>query len=311
MNSNLTQGRARMVVALAGTVACAIASAALAETGATTDPYSSLPPSITLNGVCRDFRWASQSGGHADFEYVPTSGYAHYVGIVQDLLDVDGKPVFAGAGRKVSVQAKDAAGRQRMPIAKAYLQARSGDTNGTVAASTGGAVHDAARLAQWYRDVAGVNVSKSIPMTLVRQPNTNMYTFNDKTDPTYSALGGFFPINGALYGNSPSQGKNFGFTYELSTMFTFKRGTGQVFTFTGDDDVWVFVNGKLVVDIGGVHGAANQTIDLDRMLELVDGQDYPLTLFFAERHTTQSNVRIDTTITLKALEPPATTALYD
>lgn len=275
------------------------------------DAYSDLPASIRLTGVIRDFKWRTETGGHPDFEWQPTGGYAHYVGEVKDDLDRDGKPVFKSAGYKVSTQATDSSGRNRMPVAKSYINSKSGDTNGSVATTTGGAIKDADNFAKWFRDVPGLNMSKTMPITLVRQTGTNMYTFNDRTDPTYSSLGGFFPINGDMLGNSPGQSKNFGFTYELDTTFVYKRDSGQVFSFTGDDDVWVFIDGKLVVDIGGVHSAVNQSIELDRLNWLEDGKRYSFKLFFAERHTSQSNVRIDTTINLQNAALPATSGLYD
>lgn len=276
-----------------------------------TDRYAELPASLTLQGVARDFRWSTESNGHADFEYTPTGGYGHYVGIVADDLDADGKPVYASKGFKVNSNARDSQGRNRMPVSKSYISSRSGDVAGSVASSQGGAVHGASQLAQWFRDANGVNLSKSVPLTLVRQANSNIYTFNDQSDPLYAGRGGFFPINSDLYGNSPGQSKNFGFTYELSTEFVYRRGSGQTFSFTGDDDVWVFIGGKLCIDIGGVHPAVSQTIELDRLAHLEDGQRYPLKFFFAERHTTQSNFRIDTTISLENAQLPTTSGLFD
>ena len=48
---------------------------------------------------------------------------------------------------------------------------------------------------------------------------------------------------------------------------------GEVFNFRGDDDVWVFINKALVVDLGGVHGAMEGRISLDT-LNLTTGKNY-------------------------------------
>jgi fibro-slime domain-containing protein len=62
----------------------------------------------------------------------------------------------------------------------------------------------------------------------------------------------------------------------------------------------VFINGKLVIDLGGVHGAESATVLLDS-LGLTRGSTYPLDLFFAERHVTGSHFRVDTSLRLRAI----------
>lgn len=297
-------------VALAGgLVASSFVLAQPAPTAGSSDRFASLPSTLTLSGTVRDFRAREQQGGHPDFQRPPTAGFGHYVGQVANELDADGLPAFASTGFRVNTQWRDASGRNIIN-SKPYITARTGDQAGSSSTSAGGSLTTADNFRQWYRDVPGMNVSMALPINLVRQPNSNRYVFDDRTDPNFSALGGFFPVNGQGYGNYQNN-RNFHFTFMIDTQFTYERGAGHVFTFTGDDDVWVFIDGKLVIDLGGVHGALSQTIELDRLSWLQDGQNYSLKFFFAERHTTQSNFRIETTLNLRNVQPPAAGALSD
>ncbi|MCH8151637.1 MAG: fibro-slime domain-containing protein [Planctomycetes bacterium] len=91
----------------------------------------------------------------------------------------------------------------------------------------------------------------------------------------------FYPIDGLLFGNDDSGHNNF-FTFEIVTDFTYDASANQEFLIKGDDDVWVFLNGQLVADLGGMNGSPEQWIDLDR-LGLVDGETYPIHMFSANR----------------------------
>ena len=163
---------------------------------------------------------------------------------------------------------------------------------------------------QWFRDVLGVNISAPLHLTLLRQPD-GTYVFDDKLDAHYSDLGGFFPIDDQLFGNPGGHpDHNFHFTFELHTQFTYHVDGARYFKFTGDDDVWVFIDGKLAIDLGGVHAAVDQYIDLTR-LGLNDGETYTLDFFFAERHRTQSNFRITTNLILTGSSLPTVSQLYD
>lgn len=156
---------------------------------------------------------------------------------------------------------------------------------------TNDSIDSAASFHQWYNNVAGVNQSTQHSITLYEtDPNSGIYSYSNNN---------FFPIDGQLFGNE-NLSHNYHFTYELHTDFTYKAG--QSFSFTGDDDVWVFINKKLVIDLGGIHGAESATVNLDD-LGLSDGTTYDFDFFFAERHTTQSNLMIQTSIELNETQP--------
>lgn len=154
--------------------------------------------------------------------------------------------------------------------------------------------HGKASFDQWYRDVNGANIN--IPKTLQLTMGANgLYTYDNQA---------FFPIDGEGFGNEGNN-HNFHFTDEVHTVFTYKGG--EAFTFTGDDDLFAYINKKLVINLGGVHSAETTTVKLDEVaskLGLVKGQKYPLDLFGAERHVTESHYRIDTTIDCFMPPPP-------
>ena len=141
----------------------------------------------------------------------------------------------------------------------------------------------------WYRDVPGVNLKTTKDLQLVASPgNPNFYVYENAN---------FFPIDGELFGNYDNSGHNFHFTLMINTEFVYVGG--ETFSFTGDDDLWVFINRKLAIDLGGVHEAETASLDLDQQasaLNISRGNRYKLDLFFAERHTISSTFNIHTSI---------------
>lgn len=141
---------------------------------------------------------------------------------------------------------------------------------------------------QWYNDVPGVNETTQIQLkfeTVADKPNQFRYSSSD-----------FFPIDGQLFGN---QGRphNYHFTLEIATSFRYVGG--ETFTFSGDDDVWVFINRQLAIDLGGVHVRETAEVNLDdnrSRFGISVGETYPLHIFFAERHTVASDFEVDTEV---------------
>jgi fibro-slime domain-containing protein len=145
----------------------------------------------------------------------------------------------------------------------------------------------AVKLDDWYATIKGVSTAYVVDFWL--EPVGQSFVLDSSR---------FFPLDTVPSAESTQtdddgQPRNFGFTTELHT--SFRYAGGEIFTFRGDDDVFVFVDGKLAVDIGGVHGPTQGTVKIDD-LGLAKGNVYTLDLFQAERNPTGSNFRIETTL---------------
>ena len=138
---------------------------------------------------------------------------------------------------------------------------------------------------QWYRDVPGVNVP--IDLELEIDARRGISRFEDLE---------FFPIDDQGFGNE-GRDHNFHFTLETSTTFVYEGG--ETFRFYGEDDLWVFINRRLAMDVGGTHPQEEAEIALDELADRLGisvGERYPLHVFFAERHTDGSAFSIETTL---------------
>jgi len=191
---------------------------------------------------------------------------------------------------------------------------------------------------EWYADVPGTNIrfEGSLTLTPIGGGISEFTSFN------------YFPLDGMGYADpslttpdnncdkyvgpglslvpaecpnaigGPGTLHNYFYTSEIHIQFSYLGG--ETFSFEGDDDVWVFINNQLAIDVGGVHPAAAASVNLDS-LGLTLGQTYDLDIFHAERQVTDSNFKMTTSITVSQCPPgtvpscwpscPSTSAIDD
>jgi fibro-slime domain-containing protein len=215
----------------------------------------------------RDFKLykSGDSTTNPDFENVPqdgTNGPWSDLGIVKSTLGSDHKPEYGDHDKTLTTHGKDS-------------------------------------FNQWFRDTNKINLRQDIPLQLVQNADGTWGYDSQTAGAPLSPGGMFFPIDdGSQYQTSfgnQSKTHNYSFTVEIHTVFTYQGG--EHFFFSGDDDVFVFIDNKQVIDLGGIHSRLEKDVQIDS-LGLTKGLTYPLDFFYCERHVTMSNLKITTGLTL-------------
>ena len=275
--------------------------------------------SIPANTICAP---GNVRAGHPDFEAVGAVEIAFDLNresIVKPALEYDesgiGKPRYCN---DVTVQSMLDTGEGTVcgrPFTSIY-------PNGSLLTATGRYPQTSGkdRFDEWYRDVPGVNKRFGASVNFLEEKqvvagkNRTVFFFDSEDDRFYDVLPGFFPFEGLTEENGGASfdpfefqtvwtkwtaapaDRPFSFTTEFHSLFTYQGG--ETFVFRGDDDVFVYINGFLELDLGGRHPRLQGSIILDNLTYSVleVGKTYTIDLFHAERRTLQSNFLISSTL---------------
>ncbi|HRQ72729.1 MAG TPA: fibro-slime domain-containing protein [Phycisphaerales bacterium] len=154
---------------------------------------------------------------------------------------------------------------------------------------------------QWFTHVPGVNAAMPWGMRF-EHVGDGIYEFN---------AADFHPIDGELYGNQGDPHNRY-FTFAGEISFTYNECDGQFVAIRTDGDAWLYINDRLTIDLAGLEPGKAQMLEIDR-LELNDGDECVLRLFYAQRTEEGAELVVRTNLEFRAAGRlgSASSALHD
>ena len=156
--------------------------------------------------------------------------------------------------------------------------------------------------------------------------NKNIFNPSNEADTTDNQ--DFFPVDPDVLGDANDLTEPFGkttyssyvgdrnFHYAMKAHcdFYYDAASDLTFNFYGDDDVYLFINNKLVLDLGGAHPPKDGTVKINEIADsigLQDGEIYSFDFFYMERHTDMSKLRVETNMVLLPADAKPSVVLKD
>jgi fibro-slime domain-containing protein len=237
------------------------------------------PPTIKIPVTYYDFH---SDRSNPEFEQPCMAGI--YAGTVADTLDANRSP-FLGPSPYLDYG-----------ITKWFRPWAPGDFRAPSYQKVSGGEFDAVIA---YAGMATVNFDTSFKNVVIQDSLTFRYVPGSLGIYEYSDSS-FLPLDGKGFGNE-GLGHNYSFTMHFGYS-GLALGRNQTLKFEAGDDMWVFVDGKLVKDLGGIHTPKSALLNLDS----VPGDKtayHDLDVFYAQRHSPSSIIRMQVCLVADLIGP--------